>query len=201
MQAQIEDPAAFWSDAPVFGEERFSDGPLRSRLVNLYGAVDALRDEGLTQDGLADFTARHITTTDGAIDGWRTPVSDDWFIQGALRTIAGGWPVARDSGTTTNRTLILKIIEDGDFPIGWEGDGTGEVVKMGLEEAARELAVFWAIETWNQTFRLAISSDYFDRADAVVDTPEAPAVPAAEQLGAWALLSMFTWESDELHHA
>ena len=50
---------------------------------------------------------------------------------------------------------------------------------MGIEEAARKLAVFWAIETWNQTFRLAISSDYFDRAGAFIDSPEAAAVPAA----------------------
>ena len=61
MQAQIEDPAAFWSDAPVFGEERFSDGPLRSRLMDLYGAVDALRDEGSPKMGWR--TLRHAISS------------------------------------------------------------------------------------------------------------------------------------------
>ena len=124
-----------------------------------------------------------------------------------LRATAVGWPVARNAGATANLAVVLDILEDGDFPISdgqddiatkaWEGVG------IGLEEAARELAVFDTITHWNYVLNYAVSTNHLSGlnydTDAFANTEIEVDVPAADQLGAWALGVMFSWESDRLH--
>ena len=185
LRGMIEDPSAFGNDSTALADTKFADGALNDRLVDFYEGVHGLRDEGLPQQALADFT--------GGFFGWEreTPQTDtNWLFWGWFQMLDLGWPVPRDGNTTVATETVLTFLQTGEFPVGHDQDPPSD--GMGLEEAAKAMAINDTIEQLEEIISLAIT---LEMASSDVD---GPVVPSAERLGAAVLFRMFSREAARL---